>query len=202
MSAPAPVMPPLTPARPDPARARAIVESYTPTDVVDTHYKERYLDLIARYPNDFGNRYNYDLGIHGHITSQAFVLNPARDAVALLHHKKLDIWIGQGGHMEPGDDDFIATALREAEEEAGFKNLQLVQNTPFDLDIHGFPARGNQPDHIHYDMRFLFVASDDTLHLNTDEGVHLEWVKIKNLRDKMPMWLSNSRLVARLTAMI
>lgn len=189
-----------TGAHPDPVRAQKIVESYTPIDVVDTYYKERYLDLITQHPNDFGNRYNYNLGVHGHITVQAFVLNPARNAVALMHHKKLDLWLGLGGHMEPGDADFIATARREAEEEGGFENLTLIQDTPFDLDIHGFPARGDQPDHLHYDMRFLFAAANDKLRLNPDEGTAIEWVAVGDLRSRMKMWLSNSRLIRRLEA--
>jgi 8-oxo-dGTP pyrophosphatase MutT (NUDIX family) len=188
-------------ARPDPARAQEIVESYTPVDVVDAYYKERYLDLIARYPGDFANRYNYNAGVHGHITSQAFVYHRGRNAIALMHHKKLDIWIGQGGHVEPGDDDFIATARREAEEEAGFRDLRLIQDTPIDLDIHGFPAKGDQPDHIHYDIRWLFETDDDALRLNEGEGLRIEWVPVADLRAKMPMWLSNSRLIRRFEAM-
>ena len=198
-STPAPLTAPMG-ARLDPVRAHAIVQSYTPVDIVDTYYKERYLDLIARYPNDFANRYNYNLGIHGHITSQAFVYHQGRNAVALMHHKKLDIWIGQGGHVEPGDTDFIATARREAMEEAGFQNLRLLQETPYDLDIHGFPAKGDQPDHLHYDMRWLFETDDDTFHLNANEGTAIEWVKVADLRTKMPHWLSTSRLIRRFEA--
>ncbi len=194
---PAPIAPKNAPlgARLDPTRANQIIESYTPVDVVSSYYKARFLALIADHPNDFANRYNYTLGIHGHITSQAFVYHARRNAIALMHHKKLDIWVGQGGHVEQGDADFIATAMREAFEEGGFKNLHLMMDAPFDLDIHGFPAKKDQPDHIHYDIRWLFETDDDTLTLNQNEGTAIEWVKISDLRPKMPMWLANSRLV-------
>ncbi len=182
-------------AAPSPKRALEIIYSYTPVDVVSTHYKERFVDLITRYPDDFGNRYNYRSGIHGHMTAQAFVYHAGRNAIALLHHKKLNIWLGQGGHMEPGDDDMLATALREAFEEAGFKDLCLMQDSPIDIDIHGFPARGDQPDHLHYDVRYLFQTDDDTLRLNPDEGSDILWVPCTDLRSKLPQWLSNSRLV-------
>lgn len=176
-------------------RARHIIESYVPVDIVSTHYKARFLSLITDHPDQFADRYNYNAGVHGHITSQAFVYHPGRNAIALMHHKKLDIWVGMGGHAEPGDPDFIATARREATEEAGFQNLRLIQDTPFDLDIHGFPAKKDQPDHLHYDVRWLFETEDDTLVLNPDEGTAIEWVAIADLRPKMPMWLANSRLV-------
>lgn len=182
-------------ARLDPTRARELIESYTPVDVVSQYYKAQFLALINDHPHHFADRYNYHARVHGHVTSQAFVVNRARNAIALMHHKKLDIWVGMGGHAEPGDTDLIATAMREAFEEAGFKNLRLMQESPFDIDIHGFPAKKDQPDHIHYDVRWLFETDDETLTLNPDEGTAIEWVHITDLRPKMPMWLSNARLV-------
>ncbi len=195
--APAPVSSsnPLVGARLDPVRARAIIESYVPIDVVSAYYKDRFLALIADHPDQFSDRYNYHADIHGHITSQAFVYHRGRNAIALMHHKKFGMWAGQGGHVEPGDTDVIATARREAAEEAGFKTLRLVQETPFELDIHGSPAKKDQPDHIHYDIRWLFETDDDTLVLNPDEGTAIEWVGIAGLRSKMSPWLSDSRLI-------
>ncbi len=184
-----------TGARLDPIVAKNIIESYTPVDVVSAHYKNRFLALITDHPDHFAHRYNYQAGLHGHITSQAFVYHRGRNAIALMHHKKLDIWVGMGGHAEPGDADLIVTARREATEESGFKNLRLMQETPFDLDIHGFPAKKDQPDHIHYDIRWLFETDDDTLVLNPDEGTAIEWVGIVDLRSKMSPWLSDSRLI-------
>lgn len=184
----------------DPIRAKHIIESYTPVDVVSTHYKDRFLALITDYPDHFANRYNYGADIHGHMTSQAYVYHRGRNAIALMHHKKFGMWAGQGGHVEPGDIDFIATAMREAFEEAGFKNLRLMMDSPFDLDIHGSPAKKDQPDHIHYDIRWLFETDDDTLVLNPDEGTAIEWVGIAGLRSKMSTWLSDSRLIRGLEA--
>ena len=36
----------------------------------------------------------------GHITASAYVLNPAKDALLLLKHKALKIWLQPGGHVD------------------------------------------------------------------------------------------------------
>ena len=40
----------------------------------------------------------------GHVTSSAWVLNPAEDRVLLTHHKKLGIWVQLGGHCDGTTD--------------------------------------------------------------------------------------------------
>lgn len=182
-------------ARLDPAATRDMIMSYKATDHVSAYYKEQFLALIDCHPTDFANRYNYTRGIQGHITAQGYVYNPDLDAVALMHHKKLDIWVGFGGHAEPEDTDIIATARREVIEEGGIIDLSLACNAPIDIDIHGFPAKGEQPDHLHYDIRFLFHTTSSTLNPN-DESTDVQWVKRSDLPQYLPRWLSNSRVLA------
>jgi hypothetical protein len=43
--------------------------------------------------------------------------------------------------------------LREAEEESGLRDLAGEQDI-FDLDRHRIPARGDEPEHWHYDVRY------------------------------------------------
>lgn len=35
----------------------------------------------------------------GHITASAYIINPAKDALLLLKHKALKIWLQPGGHV-------------------------------------------------------------------------------------------------------
>lgn len=183
-----------TGARLAPRSAHATIESYTPVDPVSAHYKQQFLNLIAAHPDTFANRYNYELGVHGHLTAQAYVFNPTLRAIGLMHHKKLGLWVGFGGHVEQGDTDLMATALREAREESGLKNLTLHSPVPIDLDIHGFPAKGDQPDHLHYDARFLFTT-DETEFAPNNESTAIEWVPLADLPARTGMWLPNSRLI-------
>ncbi len=36
----------------------------------------------------------------GHVTGSAWIVNKARDAALLTHHKKLNIWVQLGGHAD------------------------------------------------------------------------------------------------------
>ncbi len=94
----------------------------------------------------------------GHFTGSGFVLSPARDAFLLVFHSKLGTWLQPGGHIEPGDADPLAAARREVAEETGMNGLTLARDGLFDVDVHTFPARGDDPEHLHFDLRFLFLA--------------------------------------------
>ena len=70
-----------------------------------------------------------------------------------------------GGRVDEGDLDRVYTALREAEEETGLTRLlpygTLHPREPFDLDIHDIPERKQEPQHLHYDLRYLFLADPE-----------------------------------------
>lgn len=178
----------------DPATARALIESHRPLDPVAAYYQRQMLALINSTP-DFANRYHYT---PGHLTAQAVVYQPSTRRVAMMRHKKLNMDLFFGGHCEPEDVDLLAAARREALEEGGLDHLLLAQQTPFDLDIHGFPARKDQPDHLHFDVRFLFHAADDAVLKQNDESEQVYWLPVGELRTHLPMNLSNSRLVLQL----
>ncbi len=101
----------------------------------------------------------------GHLTTSAIVLDPSGETVLLVHHRATGRWLQPGGHWEPAED-FAGSARREAEEETGAAGLVLhgwhAMNggLPIDIDIHAIPARPakDEPDHWHFDMRFVFVA--------------------------------------------
>ena len=44
--------------------------------------------------------------LHGHVTGSAWVVNPARDKVLLMHHRKHNEWFQPGGHAD-GDNDIL-----------------------------------------------------------------------------------------------
>jgi ADP-ribose pyrophosphatase YjhB (NUDIX family) len=89
----------------------------------------------------------------GHFTGSAWLVSADGERVLLTHHRKLGRWLQLGGHAD-GEGDLAAVALREAEEESGLSRL-LVEPEIFDLDRHLIPARGSEPAHWHYDVRFL-----------------------------------------------
>lgn len=183
-----------TGARLAPEAMQRLIDSYVPVDPVSTEYQRQFLELIKRAPDHFANRHNFELGLPGHFTAQAVVFNPELRAVALMHHAKLGIWVGPGGHLDATDANAEMGARREAEEEMGLTDLVLMQAAPFDLDVHGFPAKGLQPDHLHYDIRFLFSTAQVELRAN-HESRAVAWTPLADYADRVGKWLSNSRLI-------
>jgi 8-oxo-dGTP pyrophosphatase MutT (NUDIX family) len=111
----------------------------------------------------------------GHITASAWILNPDKTKALLMHHKKLNIWCQLGGHSD-GDSDILATAIKEAKEESGLKNIVPLSENIFDIDIHEIPARGKEPSHLHYDIRFLLHSPEEEELVANEESNELKWV--------------------------
>ena len=109
----------------------------------------------------------------GHITGSAWIVNSAGDRVLLTHHRKLGRWLQPGGHSD-GDPDTLEVALREAREESGLE-VRALDEAIFDLDMHLIPARGCEPAHYHYDVRFLVQAMEDRFRVS-EESCALAWV--------------------------
>jgi 8-oxo-dGTP pyrophosphatase MutT (NUDIX family) len=118
----------------------------------------------------------------GHFTGSAWLVSADGRRVLLTHHRKLELWLQPGGHAD-GDTDLSRVALKEAEEETGVAQLRLLDGEIFDLDRHSIPARKSDPDHFHYDVRYVVVAGEDERFVVTEESHALAWRDIAELAD-------------------
>lgn len=118
----------------------------------------------------------------GHLTCTALVFHPsaASPAVAeepkvlmMLHHR-LRRWLLPGGHIEESDASLSDAAAREALEET------LVRIDPHrapvlvGIDVHGIPAKEDEPFHLHHDLIWSFSALTPEIEL-TDEAPSIVW---------------------------
>lgn len=115
----------------------------------------------------------------GHFTGSAWLVDASGRRVLLTHHRKLNRWLQLGGHAD-GDGDLARVALREAEEESGLCDL-VVEPGIFDLDRHRIPARAGEPEHWHYDVRFVVRAAGSEAFAVSDESHALAWREIAQL---------------------
>lgn len=92
-----------------------------------------------------------------HFTASAWLVSADGARALLTHHRKLERWLQPGGHAD-GQADTPGAALREAGEESGLRGL-VVEPQLFDIDAHRIPARGLEPEHWHYDLRYVVRAA-------------------------------------------
>jgi 8-oxo-dGTP pyrophosphatase MutT (NUDIX family) len=113
-----------------------------------------------------------------HFTASAVLISPSGLETCLVHHRKLNRWLQPGGHFEPIDNGSpVRAALREVLEETGCAG-ELVAGAavPFDVDIHGIPASGAEPAHLHLDLRMLARTGQSELAIDAIETRGAEWL--------------------------
>jgi 8-oxo-dGTP pyrophosphatase MutT (NUDIX family) len=139
--------------------------------------------------------------LEGHLTGSAWVLSPDQSQVLLIHHAKLDRWLQPGGHADATDESLLETARREAQEECGMAHLTLLQPGIFDIDIHTIPTKGHEPEHLHYDIRFVFSTDNQAENAHDQLEIKaVQWVPIETLqKESVP---SSLRRMALKTALI
>jgi len=151
-----------------------LLRAHRPFDVAETIHRENFLHFVQTYPDCFERTLTV-----GHVTGSAWITDPDRQYVLLLHHHKLDRWFQPGGHAD-GDPDVRAVAFREATEETSLA-VTLAQEAIFDVDIHRIPANAREAAHDHYDVRFWFTA-DPTVPLAVNpEAKALAWVPLEEV---------------------
>ena len=128
------------------------------------------IDLIQNSKNPFDRSNTI-----GHVTGSAWLLNSDGTEVLLTHHKKLNRWLQLGGHSD-GSNDTWAVALREAQEESGIEEIEFVNNGIIDIDVQIIPEniKKAEPQHKHYDIRFLLKAKNNN-YIMSDESNALKW---------------------------
>lgn len=152
-------------------------------DLLDRHvtrfpHEAAHVARTRAFVDDHPDCFHCDLW-PGHVTGSAWVVNPRRDHVLLLHHRKHDQWFQPGGHAD-GDADILRVALRETAEETGLEpsHIRLVDNDLFDVDVHQIPASVRGPQHWHFDIRFLVEMDDDIEIPGNDESHQVLWVPL------------------------
>jgi 8-oxo-dGTP pyrophosphatase MutT (NUDIX family) len=131
----------------------------------------------------------------GHFTGSAWLVSQDGGRVLLTHHRKLGRWLQLGGHAD-GDADLAGVALREAAEESGLPGLRGEPGI-FDLDRHRIPARGDEPEHWHYDARFVVRAGANEAFVVGDESHDLAWREIESLIDEQAVDHSVRRMAKK-----
>lgn len=139
---------------------------------VERETVQRFIDFVRANPDCFERSL-----LEGHVTGSAWIVDAEGGRVLLTHHRKLDAWLQLGGHAD-GEADVLAVALKEAREESGLEDFEVLGEGIYDLDIHPIPERKGVPAHYHYDVRYVLRATGSTEYVVSEESHDLRWVPL------------------------
>lgn len=158
------------------AHIRATVDAY-----LDEHPEEKdALAALLAVLDDAGDSIASRKEFRGHVTAGAVVLSQD-GRVLTVEHKALKKWLLPGGHLDDSDEALTDAALRELEEETGISSKAVVQAgaVPLHIDVHTIPASDakGEPEHQHFDFRFLFRTDAEDVVLQAEEVTGYSWQK-------------------------
>ena len=150
------------------------IRRYQPNSTEEGEEKKQILRFIGENPDCL-----FRSNKIAHLTASAWVVNPPRTKVVMAYHKIYHSWAWLGGHAD-GEADLLKVALKEANEEAGLKNLRPVTEEIFSMEsliVEGHIKNGLWvPSHLHLNLTYLLEASEEErLQQKEDENSGVRW---------------------------
>lgn len=158
------------------------IESYKPYN----EQEEKDKQTMLRYIDNFDNVLTRE-NTFGHFTASSWAVNQERTKVLMIYHNIYQSWAWTGGHAD-GEADLLNVAIRELKEETGVKNVKILKDDIFSLEIvtvNGHVKRGEYvSSHVHLNLTYLLeVDENETLHIKEDENSGVKWVPIEEVRN-------------------
>lgn len=120
-----------------------------------------------------------------HVTGSAIVVHPSTKRVLLRWHERYGIWNHVGGHADDDEQHPWVTALREAAEETGLRDLRPwpgPEPAIVFVEIVPVPAARGEADHEHADVNYVLVTDDPDAIADEHDDAELRWVSFTEAR--------------------
>ncbi len=154
------------------------LEQYHPYNEQEERDKKVMLQLLKTQPDIFTRENEV-----AHFTASSWLLNREHTKVLMIYHNIYHSWAWTGGHAD-GEEDLLAVAIREAQEETGVKEIQTVDDTIFSIEtltVDGHEKRGRYvPSHLHLNVTYLLEADEaEVLRIKPDENSGVKWFSLE-----------------------
>lgn len=115
-----------------------------------------------------------------HVTCRAAIVSPDWHVLEIMD-SSTSTWHLPGGHVDAGASSLLGAALGLAARHAGVDTNMVIPDAviPFDVEasiVEAAPARG-EPEHVHYDMTYLFHVEDRSLAVPDSVSTRVRWVE-------------------------
>ena len=161
---------------------RRTLSSWAPDDAEQERLRRQFLHRLDAGPAALRRS-----GRPSHLTVSAVVLDRSLRSVLLVLHRTARLWLPPGGHLEDGDDSLAAAALREAVEETGIADLELLSEQPVHLEQHPAPCGAQS----HLDVRFALLATAGAVPTVSEESLEVAWWDLDALPEQRGVDLSS-----------
>lgn len=159
------------------------IEKYVSYNEQEERDKEVMLDYLNRYDNILTRDNKF-----AHFTASSWTVNKDRTKVLMIHHNIYKSWAWTGGHAD-GESDLLGTAIRELKEETGIKNVKVVNDNIFSLEVacvNGHFKNGKYvTSHVHLNLTYLLeVDEKEVLKKQKEENSGVKWMTLEETLKK------------------
>jgi 8-oxo-dGTP pyrophosphatase MutT (NUDIX family) len=155
--------------------ARDLLTGWAAPDAEQDRLRRHFVDHLQRHADGWSR------SCPGrHLTASTMIISPDGGQVLLTLHRKIGRWLQTGGHIEPGDHDLPAAALREATEESGLPVIEIGDILL--LSRHAVACGPVRPT-FHLDVQFLAVADAGQRAVVSAESEQVGWFAVDRLPD-------------------
>ena len=156
------------------------IENFKPTNEQEENDKKLILEFIKNNDNVLYRENEY-----AHMTSSGLIFDNKLDKILMVHHNIYNTWSWTGGHAD-GESDLLKVAVKEAKEETGVADINVLDEDIITLDI--LPVvphvkRGKfVSGHIHFCISYALKADEkSSTRAKLDENSGVKWIKIDEL---------------------
>ena len=153
------------------------IKNYIPYNEQEENDKELMLKYIDTF-EDVLTRNNKMC----HFTASNWIVNKEKTKVLMVYHNIYKSWAWNGGHAD-GNEDLLRVAIKEAKEETGLKNLRVLSDGIFGIEILTVDSHIKSgkfvSSHLHLDCCYLIEADENEgLRIKVDENSGVKWIDI------------------------